>query len=117
MALTLTQEAGIRRWLGVSDVDRDANLDRNIAGLSAAGEAVAVTVLGRLDTIDTTLASSWGRQKVVRAEEVTLAGEGEIRALRSEGRRLVGELASLLAFQPRRDLFASGSDAGIARRG
>ena len=119
MALTDAQKASVRRWLGYPDVNRQAHsgLEGALTALSSEGEAVVVAVLDHLATIDETLQSSWGRQKVLRAEDVTLAGGDEIVALRREGRRLVGQVAAALDVQPLRDVFGGAGASGVARRG
>lgn len=119
MALTSTQKSSVRRYLGYPDVNRESHhaLEGALDALSADGETVVGDSLARLDLVGATLQSSWGRQKVVKAEEVTLAGAGEIRALRAEGRRLAHGLAATLGVPVHRDVFNSGSRSGVARRG
>lgn len=119
MALTDDQKASVRRYLGYPDVNRELHHDLEGAMVAISDEGVTqvAAVLTRLDTIETTLESSWTRQKVLRAEEITLAGDGEIRALRAEGRRLTHQLAAVLDVQPRRDMFGGGSSGGVMRRG
>lgn len=119
MALTDTQKASVRRFLGFPDGNRLArsSLEGAMDSLSAEGEVVVEAILDQLATINSTLAGSWSRQKVLRAEEVTLAGAEEIRALRAEGRRLANELAALLGVTILVDVFSGGSSSGVARRG
>lgn len=119
MALTDDQKAAVRRYLGYPDVNRALHhdLEGAMTAISAEGAAQVAGILTRLDTIEDTLESSWSRQKVVRAEEITLAGDGEIRALRAEGRRLVYQLAAVLDVHPRRDMFGGGPASGPLRRG
>jgi hypothetical protein len=118
MALTDAQKAKVRRYLGFPDINRQghANLEGAMTALSAEGEVEVEAVLANLATIETTLEGSWGRQKVVRAEEVTLAGADEIRSLRAEARRFVSTIAAILDVQPRRDVFG-GASTGLAHRG
>lgn len=119
MSLTATQRAKVRRHLGFPDGNRElsADLEGAMTSLSAEGEVEVVDVLTQIDTISTSLQESWARQKVVRAEEVTLAGADEIMALRAEGNRLAATLASILGVEPRRLAFTSGAQGGIAGRG
>ena len=120
MALTDDQKSKVRYWLGYPDGFRASfsDLEGGMSSLSTFGEARVTDALSQLDTIDAQLQTSWGRQKVVKAEEVTLAGHDEIRALWMEGRRLVRLIANTLGVTPRVDVFsAGGSGAGIARRG
>ena len=121
MALTTTQRAAIRRYLGFPDVNRqifgnDA-LEQTFDALTPEGEVEVVALLAKLATIDATLESSWSRQKVIKAEEVTLAGDGELRALNREGARLASQLADHLGITKRRNVFSSGSRGGPAIRG
>ena len=88
-----------------------------MSSLSDEGVTIAAEILGRLATIQTTLADSWSRLSVTRAEDVYLAGGDGIRSIRAEGRRLVQELAALLGVSPYTDIFSGGSAAGVARRG
>lgn len=119
MSLTTTQRAKVRRYLGYPDGNRElsSSLEGAMTSLSVEGEAEVVSVLSQLATIEANLESSWARQKVVRAEEVTLAGADEIMALRAEGNRLAATLGSLLGVEPRRQAFTSGASTGIAGRG
>lgn len=119
MALTDAQKAQIRRYLGYPDVNRllHHQLEGALVAISAAGETEISGLLAQLATLDAQLQASWGRQKVKKAENVVLAGPDEICALRHEGRRLVGALATLLDVSVRASPFDSGSSVGIAGRG
>lgn len=119
MALTDAQKAQARRYCGFADVNRqyDLSLEGAMGALSAEGEALVVDLLGQLATLQTKLASSWDRQKVLRAEEVTLAGGDEIRALRAEGNRLAGDLAAALQVTPKRSAFGGDGGSGMFRSG
>lgn len=120
MALTDSQKASIRRYLGYPDINRELHraLEGAMDALSTEGEAQVGSLLTSIADLETLLASSWNRQKVIKAEEVTLTGFGEVQALRSEARRLCLDLAATLDVKPRRIPFSSGSGgSGIARRG
>jgi len=119
MALTDTQKAAARKYLGYPDRYRETyyRLEANLDDLSAEGEVVVTGLLTSLASVDDKLESAWDRQKVTRAEEITLAGPGEIRALRAEGRRLTQRLAAALNVEVRCDAFGGTSGSGIARRG
>ena len=117
MALTDAQKAQVRRFLGYPDVNRDSALDHAMDALSAEGESLVGDLLTSLATVQATLEAAWDRQKVLKAEEVTLAGDAEIRALRLEGGRLAADLAAVLDVPMRRDPFRGPSAAGIAARG
>jgi len=119
MALSDANKAKVRRYLGYPDVNRETYhaLEGALVALSSDGEDVAGGLLTSLDTCHAALQDSWSRQKVVRAEEVTLAGPDEIRALRAEGRRLSAELASLFDVPIRRDIWGGSSASGACLRG
>jgi len=120
MALTDDQKSKVRYWLGYPDGFRSSfpDLESGLTSLSTFGESRVTDALSQLDTIDTQLQSSWSRQKVIKAEDVVLAGPQEIQALRMEGRRLANLIASTLGVSVLRDVFSSGSGgSGIAMRG
>lgn len=114
MALTADQKAQVRRYLGYPDVNRGSyhNLEGALTAVSAEGETIVAAILVQLATCQTALEASWGRQKVSRAEEITLAGHDEVIALRAEGNRLAKDLGVLLDVEPRRTPFASSSGSG-----
>lgn len=121
MALSSAQKASVRLYLGYSDGSRGgggSDLEGAMDGLSSDAETLVTTRLTSIASIETKLSSSWDRQKVVKAEEVTLAGEGELRALRSEGRRLVAQLAAILGVPVLIDVFSgAGAASGPTGRG
>jgi len=119
VALTDTQKSQIRLYLGYPDVNRMAHhsLEGAMDAISTEGEDRIGDLLTNLAAIDADLAGSWDRQKVKKAEEVTLAGFDEIGALRSEGRRLAQDLANLLDVPPRRLPFGTSGGGGVCRRG
>lgn len=119
--LSLEQQAQIRLYLGYSDASRGSggsDLDRAMTSLSTAAEGLVSGTLASLTALDTRLSGAWDRQAVTRAEEVEMAGPGELRALRSEGRRLVRRLASMLGVVVMNDVFSDGGGVGgPCRRG
>lgn len=111
MALTDAQKASCRTYLGYSDIGQGGSatpLDNRLDSVSVSAEAQVTTILARLVTIEADLVLAWDRQKVLKAEEVTLAGEGEIRALKNEGRRFCRQLAIIFGVEPRSDAFGAG---------
>jgi hypothetical protein len=119
MALTDDQKSKIRHYLGYPDVNRrqHTHLESAFDALSTEGETRIAEILVRLAALDTDLDGSWDRQKVSKAEEVTLAGFDEVRALRSEGTRICYQLGGVLDVPPRRSPFRAGPSGGVARRG
>jgi hypothetical protein len=118
VALTATQKANVRRFLGYADVSqgRYSDLEGLLVSLSAEAETQIIAILTDLATIETSLRASWGRQSVTRVEDVHLAGPGEIGALRSEGNRLAKHLSTIIGAPVLQLPFAS-SGGGFARRG
>ena len=121
MALSDAQKSSARLYLGFPDSSVGGSpsiLESALTALSATAETIVGNVLTKLATIESTLSAGWDRMKVVKAEEVTLAGEDELRALRNEGRRLVRQLSIMLGVEPAYDAFAvGGAMAGACGRG
>ena len=120
MALSAANKAKVRRYLGYPDVNRRNfyELEGALVAVSAEAESIVTGLLTSLDTAHAALESAWSRQKVIRAEDVTLAGGDELRALRAEGRRLSGELASVLDVQILRNVWGGGNaSSGVSLRG
>lgn len=119
MALTDSQKAALRRYLGWTDKDR--GLYNALEGAFLAISDEAVTQLGvhldDLATIESRLRSTWDHLKVRRVEDVEFAGGDEVRALRSEGNRLVLDISSILGVDYRVLPFRSGQSSGVCRRG
>lgn len=120
MALTDGQKAQIRLYLGYPDVNRSLrpDLEGAMLALSADAELLIEDLLTRLDTLQTALEGHWVYQAVVRAEEVTLSGMDGLVALRSEGKRLVNQISSILGVKPLTTPFDTGrTTTGVALRG
>ncbi len=109
MALTDAQKAKVRRYLGFPDVNRLSSyaLEGALDALSAEGETEVIACLDSIAILDADLTSSWSRQMVDKAEEVTLRGFEEVQALRSEACRLVDTLAAILDVTPLRNVFGT----------
>lgn len=117
MALTDAQKAQVRRYLGFPDVNRDASLEGVMASLSADGETLVGTILTALESIQTRLTASQGRQSIIQVEDVKFSGGDELRSLWAEGNRLAQDLASLLDVTPRRLPFGGGGGTRPTYRG
>lgn len=121
MALTAAQKASANLYLGYSyssALGSPTSLANVLESLSAEVEAIVGGLLTKLATIESTLSAGWDRMKVVKAEEVTLAGEDELRALRNEGRRLVRQLSIILGVEVLSDAFSvGGAMTGACGRG
>lgn len=115
MALTDAQRTQVRRYLGVSLIVRDAAwveadtvLD-TLDGLSDGGatEDHVVALLDALALIETQMTES--RDLAMSRDAgggVSVDYGRRIAVLGMEGRRLVGQLADVLQYPPRRDVFS-----------
>ncbi|MEL6346885.1 MAG: hypothetical protein AAFV53_27480 [Myxococcota bacterium] len=122
MALSEVQKADCRRYLGYSDRDRGLYnaLEGALTALSPESEVRVGTLLTRLNSLEDTLFGAVDRQKVVKAEDVILAGAAEVRTLWAMGNRMVSNLASILGVASRAPYFSStnaSSTSGFAHRG
>ena len=117
MALTDTQKAKIRRYLGYPDVNREAHHDLEGAmdALSAEGETIALDILSKLDSMETTSTTTWSRAGIERVEDVWFSPSDTVGMLGAERSRLVNDLANLLDVSPMNG--AGGCSSGVARRG
>lgn len=114
MALTDAQKTQVRRYLGFPDIYRASHQDLEGAwgALSSDGETFVGSLLTQLAAVQTALQDAWSRQKVSKAEEVTLTADGELRAMRMEGKRLALELGQVFGIAPKRDVFQAGGGSG-----
>lgn len=133
MALTTTQKAQVRLYLGFSDMSRTTpthwRLESMLSGsLSSEGETVVVDLLTKLATVDTDLAtvSSSSRAGIIEVDNggVKWASNGmsASSSIQARGRMLVNRLARTLGVEPFADVFSAGSvtsggSMGIAGRG
>lgn len=110
MALTATQKVNIRMYLGWQDRFHNTDSRLEMALAAADTNAELLTTIGALLTsladIDTKLADAHKRLKATKLGSIDLPGPGEIGMLRSEGRRFVGRLSSLLGVATRHDVFS-----------
>ena len=116
MALTLTQKAQIRRYLGYPDVNRLQNytLEGALSALSDEGEVVVEGIMAELATVDTQRAAVRGRAKgLSRVEDVHYDTSSALADLNTERRRLVADLGNTLNVQP----MSSSGNAGYLLRG
>lgn len=120
MALTDTQKASIRRYLGYPDWVQGSYslLEGRMQVLSAAGEAQVTALLTDIANVETRIKATYTVQHVKRAEEVELQGPEGVASLRQEGRRLVEQLAAMFGVPVERNAFSTGSGSiGQAGRG
>lgn len=121
MALTDTQKAKIRRYLGYPDIFRYKNTRLEgvlqASTLSAEAEALIVADLATLDALDLKLTGSdgvaVGSAGVKRVDEIELQGGGQtITDLRSIGRMVVGRISTALGVPIFADFFSAAGYPG-----
>ncbi len=112
MALTDTEKAETRRWVGMPDINRqvDLRLEGAMDALSSEGEVSVRALLVQLAGVDAQLLDARDcRLKVKSVEDIVLGGEDEIRLLWTEGNRLAYHLGNALDFRLRRRPFSATS--------
>lgn len=109
MALTEAQRSSVRLYVGWSERFHqfDSELEQAMNALATApdGEAIVLAAVAACEDIDVKLTAAHGRLKAMKVGSIGLSGPGEIRALRSEGRRHAGRIASVLGVSIRHDVF------------
>ena len=110
MAWTLTQKAQVRLYLGWSARfwQTDSRLEQAMNAIDDKAEELTICtgLLTSLADIDTRMTACYSRLKALQVGRITLPGHGELMALRSEGRRLSGRLASMLGVAIRHDVWS-----------
>lgn len=118
MALTATQQAQIRQYLGYPDLFRYKNvrLEGAISGnLSAEAEALIVAQLAQLATIDTALTTGVGLSSagVKKVDEIEFFGAMvTINSLRALGRTVAGRIGTTLGVPFYSDYFGANGYPG-----
>jgi len=111
MALTASQRTEVRFYMGYSHRfnQSDDHLEKSMNSLAsdADAEAKVIVVLAKLVTIDTNIEAVYPRLKATKVCDIDVAGCKEMGAFKSEGRRQVGRLASILAVPVRFDIYSS----------
>ena len=116
MALTSTQRAQVRFYLGYSDVSQGGApnaLETAMTDITAPAEVLVTTILANLATADAALLTveSSARAGIVSVDNggVVWANNGASASMVTEraGRRMVGRLASLIGVPVGRDVFGS----------
>lgn len=109
MALTIAQKADIRLYLGWSA--RFHQIDTRLEGAMVAvsedpaHEAQVIALLGEMANIDVKLKAAYPRLQASKVGSIEL-NVGEIGMLRSEGRRFVARMSSVLGVEVKHDVFA-----------
>lgn len=118
MALTETQKASVRRYLGFGKGrDIHPELETRFEGwLSAEEEALIATALTRLDATMTSLHTAATENLDLKSADkgdAVFLGPAQLAALREHGRMLVGTLSTIFEVEPLRDIFATGPSGGL----
>ena len=119
MAFTETQRAQIRLYLGWSARfwQMDSRLEQAMNAMDQAKveeQAICDGLLVSLLAQDVLITACYTRLKALAVGKITLPGHGELLALRSEGRRLSGRLASTLGVAIRHDVWGGRGPSGFA---
>ncbi len=119
MALSLTERATVRRALGVADITQGlySVLEGSFDAISTEAEAEVRQLTVDFLNIESILRSSWSRLKVLKVEDVTLANDREVLALRAEGNRLAQHMATILGVTVQKIPFQSGRRGGAMALG
>ena len=118
MALTDSQKAKIRMYLGYPATSRAGNgsfLERAMNGLNEAEESIVVDALAKLASADSGLEDALEKQGLSRVEDVEFSGDQQLRAYRQQGRMYVQRVARILGCEVLIDAFTVSS--GVATGG
>jgi hypothetical protein len=112
VALTDSQKASVRLYAGWSARFRqyDTRIEQSMSALETfpEHEAQVVSLLESLADIDSKLTASHARLKASEVGSIKL-NPSELPMLRSEGRRLVARLCSILGVERGVDVYGSGA--------
>ncbi len=110
MALTATQKASIRLYCGWSARfhSTDSRLEMAMGAADNDAELLVqiASILASLAAIETKITALYDCFKAQKVGNITLDPKLELGMLRSEGRRFVGRLATLLGVEVRHDVFS-----------
>lgn len=114
MALTETQKAQVRQYLGWErGYDRNSKLEDKLLNLSAEEESLVAAVLTKLVAHDAAIdaLTSDASARLRRVDEVEFSDRDPYEQLRDQGRRLVAQLTALLGVDINRDFYGDGGAA------
>lgn len=122
MALTETQKASVRRYLGFGrGRDIHPELESRFVGwLSTEEETQISATLTQLDALMTKLQSAALENTDLKSADkgdAVFFGPEQLCALRDHGRMLVQTLATIFEVEPRRDVFGMGPVGGLVSLG
>jgi len=122
VALTETQKASVRRYLGFGrGRDIHPELESRFVGwLSTEEETQISATLTQLDALMTKLQSAALENTDLKSADkgdAVFFGPEQLCALRDHGRMLVQTLATIFEVEPRRDVFGMGPVGGLVSLG
>lgn len=127
MALTSTQRAQTRYYLGYSDVSQGGapnQLERAMSDITSGAETILTGLLTSLATVDSNLVTAQGstRAGIIEVDnggvKWSADGMSSVRSISAAGRMYVTRLAAILGVPVYRDVFgAQTRNSGPAGRG
>lgn len=119
MALSDENQHKVRYYLGLTDRYRDQmhSLNSAFALLSTYAQTTVEAIIANLESIDTKLGNAHDNLDAEQVGTIALNGRRQIYTLRSEGRREVNRLASILGVECVQDVFGGGVTGGYLRHG
>jgi len=110
MALTETQKAQVRQYLGWErGYDRNSKLEDKMANLTSEEETLVIAVLTKLSALDTEFDNLSGdAYRAIKVDEVELSDINPYDRLNARGRSLVARLTALLGVGINKDFFGDG---------
>lgn len=117
---TTVQRAKIRWYLGWSARfhQADSRLEQAMNAVDQevddSSHDLIVANITALDAIGTKMTAAYDRLKALKVGSIDLPGAGEIGMLRSEGRRLGGQIAACLGVETRHDVWSGSGNKSFA---
>lgn len=120
---TTVQRAKVRWYLGWSSrfFQSDSRLEQAMNAVDNETEDATrdliIANLTALDDLNTRIVDAYGRLKALKVGSIDLPSHGEIGMLRSEGRRLGGQIAATLGVETRHDVWSGSGNKSFAGPG
>lgn len=111
MPLTTSQRSAVRFYLGypIRYLDLQQGMENALNVLEGDADATTrvIAIIAALDAIATGITAAYARLAVTTVCKTTINARSEICTLRSEGKRMVNQLSSILEIEVYRDVFSS----------
>lgn len=113
MAFSATEKGKIRWFLGYTSrfYQVVTQLEQAMNAIDAEAEANVRAQITKLDTLVTEIEGARPRLKAIKVGSIELPQGMEIGVLRSEGRRMVGQVAATLGVPVVHDVFSASAPA------